>query len=309
MTTPRVSVVIPTFNRRNDLDECIKSLLDMEAPGPEIIIVDSSSKDGASDFQQIYPVRYLSMPHRNIVHARNLGISKARGDVVAFLDDDTVVNRSWVRCLMEPYVDPRVGGVGGRVIPYGKPRHYYRKIRHYSTGKILKDGLVLGNFDNPAGPLGVDHLPGCNMSFRREALVQAGGFDEHFQGNCFREDTDICVRVRKLGYNIVYQPRALVWHKYRGRSRDTGWVYWYVRNNTYFYFKNIFPQARWLLPLFLYRQAFPPKDYLKKSGVRIGFRPRAIMLAVKGLVNAISVITEVSYSEVKSSNPGHSSPD
>lgn len=287
----RISVVVPTYERRQDLEECIKSLLNSDVLPLEIIVLDSSPWDGIPDSAIAHVTRYISIPHKSRIYARNVGIFLARGEIVAFLDDDTVVDRSWLSRLAESYVNPRVGGVGGRVIPHGKSREYHYRIRRSDTGKVQRDGLVLGNFDMPVGPLPVDHLPGCNMSFRRDALMQIGGFDERFQGNCFRDDTDVCLRTRDLGYELIYHPEALVWHKYRGRTASPEWSYWYVRNNTYFYFKNIFPRFPAFAPVFFYRQVFPPRDYVEKSGVHVG-PPHALVLPmVRGLVDALSLLS------------------
>lgn len=285
----RISVVVSTYNRRQDLEECIKSLFNLDAHPLEIIVIDSSPWDAISDSSIARATKYISTPHKSRIYARNVGISLARGDVVAFLDDDTVVDKSWLTRLAEPYMDQKVGGVGGRVIPHGKPREYYHSIRRSDTGKVQRDGLVLGNFDMPIGPLFVEHLPGCNMSFRRDALINVGGFDQNFQGNCFRDDTDVCVRMRDLGHRLVYNPAALVWHKQRGSAGGSDWVYWYSRNNTYFYLKNVFRRTPILVALFFYRQAFPPKDYLDKSGVFVGPLHAAILPALRGSLDGISL--------------------
>jgi len=257
----------------------------MEVKPYEIIVVDSCSSDDTAKLQHKYPIRYLRIKERCRQRARNLGISVARGDVIAFLDDDVVVDKCWLKHLLETYNHDSVGGVGGRVIPYGEGRDYYVPIKHYEVGVVKKDGLVLGNFDTPLPePIEVDHLVGCNMSFRRELLLAVGGFDENFKGNCFRDDTDLCLRIKRLGYKLVYQPKALVWHKFRGKKVSNEWVYWYVRNNTYFYMKNVFPNAKLYLPVFLIRQFFPPKDYVQKSGIKADFNIALPWLAIMGTI-------------------------
>lgn len=256
----KASIVIATYNRCNDVAECINSLLKMNVKPYEIIVVDSHSADGTERLRDIYSIKYVSIEHRNRQVARNLGISSSEGEIVAFLDDDVVVDEEWLRRLLQPYSDSNVGGVGGRVIPYGEPKSHFHPRKPSEIGKIRSDGIVLGNFDalTPA-PMEVDTLQGCSMSFRRELLLKINGFDENFQGNCFRDDTDLCFRVKNLGCKLVYQPEALVGHKYKGRVVDNSWIYWYVRNNTYFYLKNIFPSGRSHFPIFLIRQFFPPE--------------------------------------------------
>ena len=282
----KVSVIIATYNRCKDLQECLDSLFNMADKPYEIIVVDSCSTDGTEKVKDCYPIKFISIQEKNRQKARNVGISVTRGNVVVFLDDDVVVDRKWSKYLIKPYEDSRVGGVGGRVITYGKPKDYYIKVKNRVVGKVFDNGLVLGNFDTPLQyPTKVDSLIGCNMSFRRDLLLKAGGFDENFKGNCFRDDTDICLRVRKLGYKLIYQPKALAWHKFKGKTINHEWIYWYVRNHTYFYLKNVFPQSRAKLPIFLYRTFFPPRDYVLKSGVKVKFGLGALAFAFKGLLH------------------------
>jgi GT2 family glycosyltransferase len=219
-----------------------------------------------------------------MVRARNVGFSEANGDVVAFLDDDVVVHRDWLRHISEPYLNNEVGGVGGRVIPYGKSNRFYVKTSRSEIGKVFDSGFVVGNFDIPLSNLReVDSFIGCNMSFRRDVLQKVGGFDENYIGTSYRDDTDICLRVRKLGYKLIYHPEALVWHKFKGKQVGSEWLYWYVRNQTYFYFKNIFIQSRTSFSRFLRYIFLPPRDYVLKSGVRIKIEPLSVLNALKGL--------------------------
>ena len=281
--------MIATYNRCSDLKKCIDSLSNLTVKPYEIIVADSNSTDGTGRLKDAYPIRYISIGHKNRQVARNAGISVAEGEIIAFLDDDVVVDEEWLKRLLQPYSDSYVGGVGGRVIPYGEPKDFFHPVKHSEIGKVRKNGMVLGNFDTPTPEqIEVDTLQGCNMSFRKELLLKTDGFDENFEGNCFRDDTDLCFRVRNLGYKLIYQPKALVWHMYKGRIAEKSWIYWYVRNNTYFYFKNIFPEAKSHLPLFLIRQYFPPRDYARKSGVKVKFNAATPFVAIKGMVDGLS---------------------
>lgn len=287
---PRLSVVIVTYNRYKDLKECLDSLFNIADKPYETIVVDSCSTDGTEKVKDHYPIKFISIQEKNRQKARNVGVSVARGNVVAFLDDDVVIDRNWSKYLIKPYEDSRVGGVGGRVVTYGKPKESYTDVKNRVVGKVFDNGLVLGNFDLPLPySTEVDCLIGCNMSFRRDLLLKAGGFDENFKGNCFRDDTDTCLRVRKLGYKLMYQPKALVWHKFKGKAVNPQWVYWYTRNNTYFYFKNIFTQSRLQLAFFFYRMLLPPRDYVLKSAIRVKLKATTLALALKGILDGINV--------------------
>ena len=286
-----LSVVIATYNRCSNLEDCIQSLLRMNEKPLEIIVVDSSSTDNTSKLAKIYPVRYVSIPEKNRQRARNIGLSQSKGDVVAFIDDDVVVDENWSTNILTSYTHSNIGGVGGRVIPYGAAASHFAKTKKNETGKIYADGLILGNFDVilPTS-IEVDHLPGCNMSFRKDPLLQVGGFDENFMGNGFRDDTDVSLRIKRAGYKLVYQPKALVWHKFMGRIVDEKWAYWYVRNSIYFYFKNIFSPVGFYFPHFLLRLFLLPRGYVKKSQLRVTVSLSLILVTVKGIVDGLFFI-------------------
>lgn len=248
-----------------------------------MIIIDSDSQDGTEKLEHLFPITYVSIKERNRLRARNLGISIANGEIVAFLDDDVVIDKMWLRKITEPYANATVGGVGGRVIPYGIKQRSYIETRQNTVGRVYSNGLVIGNYDLPSEhPIEVDSLIGCNMSFRRDLLLKAGGFDMNYKGTSYRDDTDLCIRIRKFECALIYSADALVWHKYKGKLFGADWSYWYVRNNVYFYFKNLFAQDRLKIPLFIYSMFMPPRDYLLKSGVKIKIEPMLMSKVIKG---------------------------
>ena len=280
---PRVSLVIPTYKRQADLRECLRSVFDLESLPYEVIVVDSNSRDGTEELKNSFPIKFISTEEkRGHPSAMNLGISLANGDIVAFLDDDVVVCKEWLDEIVEPYADGNVGGVGGRVIPYGRSKNFHVPIGRSDVGKVFPTGLVIGNFDIPLHrQIKVDSFIGCNMSFRRELLSKIGGFDENYAGYCYRDETDLCIRIRRLGHMLIYNPKAIVWHKYKGKH-SSQWSYWYVRNHVYFYFKNLFAQHRLGFPMFLYSMFMPPREYVLKSGMKIKVEPTLLLNVLKG---------------------------
>lgn len=286
----KVSVVVATYNRFKDLEECLDSIFEMRVKPHEVIVVDNSSTDGTEGVKASYPIRFFSILERSMVKARNIGISAANGDIVAYVDDDGIVDENWIKYLAQPYEDDNVGGVGGRIIPDGQQKNNHTNVKLHAIGKLSKDGSVSSNFDLfLKRPVDVDHIAGGNMSFRRDLLLRIQGFDENFKGTCFREDADVSARVRKLGYKLVYQPEALVWHKFKGKIVDHKWIYWYTRNHTYFYLKNIFPECRDRFPFFLYRTFFPQKDYMKRSGVKVELNLQVFAYAIRGLLDGAAI--------------------
>ena len=276
--------MIATYNRCADLKECLTSIFALNTPPYEVIVVDSDSKDGTAMMQDLFPLQFISISERNRERARNIGISATRGDIVAFLDDDVVVSSDWLSQITKPYSCDDVGGVGGRVIPYGTRDETCMRLSRSEVGRVFKSGLVIGNFDTLLkDPVEVDSLIGCNMSFRKELLLRIHGFDENYTGTGYRDDTDVCMQIRKLGYRLVYHPNALVFHKFRGKEVDSKWAYWYVRNHTYFYFKNLFSGSEAGFPQFVYRMLFPPRYYVMKSGIKIKIEPTLLLSVFKGL--------------------------
>jgi len=269
----------------------------------ETIVVDSYSTDDTKKVKEQYPIRFVSIREKSMVKARNVGYTLAQGDIVAFLDDDVMVHPQWSEYLLKAYETAQIGGVGGRVIPYDTPRNSYQKVKTTSVGKVFRTGLVVGNYDMPLdSPVTVDSLIGCNMSFRKEVMKKVGSFDENYAGNCFRDDTDYCLRVKKEGYKLLYQPKALVWHKFRGKTVNADWVYWYTRNNTYFYFKNIFGDSRLHFILFIYRMFLPPRDYKLKSGIKVKPELKVLPLALKGMLDGLNVYRHANPSYVHARN-------
>jgi GT2 family glycosyltransferase len=290
MSRIKLSVVIVTYNRCKDLEECLASLISLNEPPCEIIVVDSNSIDGTHELVKRYPLKFVNINERSMVKARNIGFQHAKGEVVAYIDDDVVVGKDWSKYILEPYEDEFVGGVVGRVVSYDDGKALYPSAKHMAIGKVYDNGLILGNFDIPTQhAIEVDTLIGCNMAFRRDLLLKAGGFDENFRGSCFRDDTDISLRLKRLSYKLVYHPKAIVRHKFKGKTVNNKWFYWTVYNHTYFYLKNFQPMTMRKILAYLFATFFPPADYVKKAGIRIKLNLFSIAYVCLGLTNAIWV--------------------
>jgi len=239
-----ISIVIITRNRANILDNCLRHVLAQDNGPFEVIVVDASDNDDTRHLMANYPqVRYVRLRDaaNQMPRSRNEGLKIARGEVVAFIDDDSLVQPGWLQALAHHYADPKVGGVGGLVLAPGEePR------RDSVVGRMSSLGTPVGDFNVlTSGPVQVEHLRGCNMSFRREVLISLGGFDPSYDGSNFREDTDMSVRVRRAGYKLVYDPNAWVIHLYarkdaygRDDRADRTYRFSVAKNTAYFRLKH-----------------------------------------------------------------------
>jgi len=210
-----VSIIIITRNRPFLLEHCLRHVMAQQYPHKEIIVVDSSTNEEServvAQFPEVISLRLRSQSN-NMPQARNEGIAAASGDIIAFIDDDSMIRSTWLLALLKAYQDERVGAAGGRVIR--RPEPYCDQQCGKPELIIRPSGVVISrDIDWPsAGKQEVDHLIGCNMSFRRSALEQVGGFDPNYTLTNLREETDMCVRVKKAGWHIVYDPAIAVVH-------------------------------------------------------------------------------------------------
>jgi len=246
MINPTVSIIIITRNRPFLLQHAIKRVLSQPYPHKELIVVDSSSNDKSEHVVAQYPevisVRIYGQ-RNNMPQARNEGITASSGDIVAFLDDDSMVYPSWLEGLLNAYSDETVGAAGGRVMSMPEP--YCNEVRGQPhllvspSGRVKGKGVGLVSMNQ----VEVDHLVGCNMSFRREALELVGGFDSNYTLSNLREETDLCLRVKRAGWRIMFTPEMAVVH-FSARARSPFiWLHPYIlfssgRNSMYFAIKN-----------------------------------------------------------------------
>ena len=243
-----VSVVIITRNRPQMLHACLEHLLQQAYRPFEVVVVDSSSNEQSQAVLEEFPVvKRVRIPdgRNNMPEARNQGIARVCGGVIAFLDDDSLARPDWLHHLVKPYSNPAVGGVGGRVVDALEQARATPDDPR--VGAIERGGKMTTNFIlDTDHPVEVDHVRGCNMSFRCAALEEIGGFDPRYLGSNVCEETDVCVRVKQAGWKLIYEPSAVVDHQAAPREdivRGTGHmidprsVLWSAHNRAYLFFK------------------------------------------------------------------------
>lgn len=217
-----VSVIIPTCGRPQLLLDCVASILRNDVQDFEILIIDQERArtlqgELVRRFDDDHRLVYLFIDEASLSRARNFGIQRARGDILIFSDDDTVVAPGWLRAYLEAF---EAGGaqpmiVGGRLDPLwltAKPR-WLPPNKEYLLGIYDKhDGFML----MPEGDLPI----GANFAVHRKVVDAIGPFDERVgysyarkRGMIGGEDSLFALRARRAHYSVYHHPAALAWHK------------------------------------------------------------------------------------------------
>ncbi len=210
-TWPRVSVVVCAYNAADTLDDCLTSLGRMTYPHYEVVVVNDGSKDDTEAIAARHPhVRLITTVNNGLSAARNIGLSAATGTIVAYTDADVRVDPDWLTYLVQPFLRSDVVASGGpNVVPADDPwvAQCVARAPGGPTHVLFDDRIA-------------EHVPGCNMAFRRDALLAIGGFNPIYLRA--GDDVDVCWRLQARGWKIGFAPAALVWHHHRASIR----AYW-----------------------------------------------------------------------------------
>ena len=210
-TRVKVSVVVCAYNAAETLDECLTSLERLTYPDFEVIVVNDGSSDGTGAIARQHPsCRVIDLDHAGLSAARNAGLAAATGDIVAYTDADVRVDPDWLTYLVQPFASADVVAAGGLSLPpLDSPwmAHCVARAPGGPTHVLLDDRTA-------------EHVPGCNLAVRRDALRAIGGFNPIYLRA--GDDVDVCWRLQKAGGRIEFVPAALVWHHHRASVR----AYW-----------------------------------------------------------------------------------
>ena len=208
---PSVTVVVPSKDRPLETRACVESLLALDYPtdGLEVLVVDDASEPPLPEALEDLPVRVLRL-EENVGQsaARNLATEAARGEVIAFIDNDCLAHPAWLRSLVPPLFEPGVNVAGGRVLsppPDGE-------IAAFEEVRSSLDMGVVGGMVGPKEP--VAYLPSCNLAADRGTLRRLGGFDGEM---ALGEDADLVWRAARAGSGVRYEPAAKIVHRHRTR--------------------------------------------------------------------------------------------
>jgi GT2 family glycosyltransferase len=236
---PSLSIAICTKDRAKRLVRLLHALQAVRGTSrfssTEILVVDNASvdyatRDAVAGFDG---VRYIFEPRAGLDFARNAAVRHATGELLAFLDDDVVVDRDWLHGLVAAWQGcPDAGGFAGLVLPYRldtEAQIEFERRGGFGRGFEAKR-FHAASADNPLHPAGAGIVgAGCNMAFDRSLLQSIGGFDEALDTGAPLPgggDLDIFYRVLRSGRTMVYEPRYAVYHEHRETLPQLRRQYW-----------------------------------------------------------------------------------
>lgn len=211
----RFSVIVNTLDRAGPLADALAAIRGLRDADFELIVVAGPCRDGTDAVLANWGGRakLLSCPDANLARSRNIGLSAASGDIVAFLDDDAAPHPYWLARLGPVFDDRRVGAAGGFTAGRDGLTFQARKMLCDRMGDahMVADWFDERALSRPGSPLYPAPM-GTNVAFRRQALAEIGGFDETFA--YYLEETDVCLRLTDAGWSIRFAPDAFVWHQF-----------------------------------------------------------------------------------------------
>jgi glycosyltransferase involved in cell wall biosynthesis len=221
----KITAYIPAYNASEYLARTIEGLLSQRHAFDEVLVIDDGSKDDSAAIAARYPrVRIVKhAKNRGLAAARNTAFAAARNELIASVDADVVAHPDWIATLLPHFDDPKVAGAGGILIE--------------GVQNTLADRWRNARMAQQWGPVLLRNpkfLYGCNNILRKSAVLEAGGYNESLR-SC-GEDPDLAARLRKRGWDLVYDPAARSVHQRYDTTHsilDMYWRWWRFGNQSY----------------------------------------------------------------------------
>jgi glycosyltransferase involved in cell wall biosynthesis len=228
--SPPISVIICVRYPSTQLQACLNALLQIDYPNLEVIVVDNTSpSEKAAEWVNQLPIRYIYEENPGLGCARNRGIAEARYDIVAFIDDDMVVDRCWLAAIAQTFADPEVMAVTGLAAPaqlttdaqYLYEFFYGGMVQKLQPQKIRKDFLAINRLSHwqPVPEKDLlrmgESVGATNIAFRRSIFSKIGGFSPVLGINAASHDSNELELLHRLvtqGHTLAYDPAMVVWH-------------------------------------------------------------------------------------------------
>ena len=207
---PRISVLVCTYNGARTIRDCLDALEQLDYPDYEVIVVDDGSTDATAAIAREYDCLLIQTENRGLACARNTGLQTATGEIVAYIDDDAYPDPHWLTYLAFTFLNTPHVAVGGPNLPPSEDGSIAECVAHAPGGPVH---VLLTDSE-------AEHIPGCNMAFRKHCLEEIGGFDPQFR--TAGDDVDVCWRLQEKGWTLGFSPAAMVWH----HRRNSVLTYW-----------------------------------------------------------------------------------
>lgn len=218
----KVSVYVPCYNSKEYIDKCLCAILNQSYPVDEVLVINDGSNDGSAEIISRFPVRIINNDtNRGLSATRNIALNEARNNFVVSIDADCIVNSNWLEDCMKNFCNPKVAAVGGRLAeaPSNNAVNFWRGAHlkhHWGNDKLI----------NPV------FLSGSNLIIRKEALRKIGFYDQEKYRNNY-EDVDLSFRLKKSGFELIYEPLAEAIHIRKDTVVSALKAYWLWKFHDY----------------------------------------------------------------------------
>lgn len=232
------SIIIVNWNAKSYLKGCIDSVLSQSFTDYEVILVDNASSDDSVDFvKNNFPQVTIIQNKENVGFAEgnNIGIKNSQGEIIVLLNPDTVTEKDWLSILINTIrSSKKIAAVTGKMYYLGDK---YGKDAVFCTwSKIDPFSAAPYNFHESEPVSKVDYLSGAAMAIKKDVLDNIGLMDSDYF--LYFEETDLCARMIRAGYDLMYIPSAIVWHAVSPLSNSKNKIYYMERSRIRFALKN-----------------------------------------------------------------------
>lgn len=234
--TPLTSVAIITRNRSSSLERTLAAVTQLDYPAYEVIVVDNASTDDTASVVRRHAVQYVRGRLRDgFSGSRQRAVDMARGEIIAWCDDDCVPEPDWLKAFAERFAaDEKLALLGGRVINIDFP-----KTLEFKGRSVMGENGVLRFVEHPAE---AEFFGNLNMAMRASAVEQVGGYDPFFVGGF--EEIDLAMSLREAGYRIGFESKAVVRHYHNEVSFKKGrWFFGGQLMRLYLFLKHRHPRG------------------------------------------------------------------
>jgi len=222
---PGVSIIVTTFNSESTIDECLRSILELDYPKQllEVIVIDGGSTDATTERAKAYPAK-LVYSQLNPPAAYNLVLKTVENEIIGLIDSDAKVEKGWLRKLVKHLDDPKAAGASGTVETWNRDKLVPRAIGYELSYRYRRL------------PNTVERVATMNLLLKKKVTLEIGGFDEALPT---QYDTDIGARLAQAGYRIAFDSEAICYHFHRPTLRTFfKQQYKYGQNTWKLYFKH-----------------------------------------------------------------------